>query len=191
MVIFFAYLAYLGIEFYQFQFSSDGQVIMHETSMNQARTELESVKLKLDDAKRFMKSLEVKKEELRNQFKKLTEYQGMLSEDLDVPSLIKILLMEAKRIQLKVDRIEPGRKTPKDYYLEQEFRVNIRGTFEQFVLFAQRTSQLQRILRIESFSLKPIGDETSKALSQLSGQLSIRAYQYTSSREDSMAGAYQ
>lgn len=191
MIIFFAYLAYLGFGFYQFQYSDQGEVRVHETNVSQSKTELEGIKVKLEDAKRFTKSLDLKKEELRNQFKKLTEYQGMLSEELDVPSLIKVLLTEAKRIQLKVDRIEPGRKMSKDYYLEQEFRVNIRGTFHQFVLFSQRLSQLQRILRVEAFGLKPFGDETSKALNQLSGQLSIRAYQYTASKEDSMAEAFK
>lgn len=191
ILIFLAYLAYLGLEYYQFQYAPDGKYEMHQIQMKQTRSELDGLRKKLAEGQKFMQTLDAKKEDLRGRVKKLSEYQGMLSEALDVPSLIKMLITEAKRIQLKVDRIEPGRKIPREYYLEQEFRLDVKGSYFQMVLLAQRIAQLQRILRIESFNLKPSVTMSSRVSNQLDGQLSVRAYQYTSSKEDVMAGSYR
>jgi Tfp pilus assembly protein PilO len=191
ILIFLAYAAYLGLEYYQFQFAPDGKFEMHQMQMKQSRVELDGLKKKLAEGQKFMQTLDIKKEELRGRVKKLSEYQGMLSEGLDVPSLIKMMITETKRIQLKVDRIEPGRKIPREFYLEQEFKMDVKGSYFQMVLLAQRISQLQRILRIESFSLKPSLSMSSRVSNQLDGQLSVRAYQYTSSKEDVMAGSYR
>lgn len=191
ILIFVAYLGYLGLQLYQFHYASDGQYEMHLMKIKQTKDEVDVLKKKLVEGQKFMKTLDAKKDELRAQVKKLSEYQGVLSEGLDVPSLIKMLLTETKRIQLKVDRIEPGRRMAKEFYVEQEFRMDVKGSYSQLVLLAQRISQLQRILRIEAFSLKPSPSLTSRVSSQLDAQLSVRAYQYTSSKEDTMAGSYK
>lgn len=191
LLIFFAYALYLGAQLYQFQFSSDGVMEMHQAKIKQTKSELDVLKKKYVEGQKFMKTLEAKKDDLRAQVKKLSEYQGVLSEGLDVPSLIKILITESKRIQLKVDRIEPGRRIPKEYCLEQEFKLDVRGTYAQMLLLAQRISQLQRVLRIEAFSLKPSSSSIARSSNQLDGQLSVRAYQYTPSKEDTMAGAFK
>jgi len=191
ILIFVIYLGYTGVQFYEFSSSPDGQVEQHQVKMKQVREELDGFRKKLVEGQKFMKSLELRKTELRERVAKLSEYQGMLSEGLDVPSLIKMLLTETKKIQLKVDKIEPGRRIPKEFYVEQEFKLNVRGSFSQMVLFAQRVSQLQRILKIESFSFKPSVATGSRSSNQLDALLSVRAYQYTPSKEDTMAGSYK
>ena len=128
--------------------------------------------------------MESKKQEIQTQIKKLSEYQGALSEGLDVPSMMKMLLTEAKKLELKVDRLEPARKSQKEYYLEQEFKLEVRGTYQQIAIFTQRVSQMERILRIESYTIKPAATATGKVSNQLAGQLFVRAYQYTLSKED-------
>ena len=191
ILIFVSYLAYTGVQFYQFNTADDGQVVQHQAKMKVVHGELDGLRKKLAEGQKFMKSLEVRKSELRLRAQKLTEYQGMLSEGLDVPSLIKMLLTETKVIQLKVDRIEPGRRIPREFYVEQEFKLNIKGSFSQMVLFAQRVSQLQRILKIESFSFKPAMTTNVRSSNQLDALLSVRAYQYTPSKEDTMVGAFK
>ena len=191
ILIFICYLGYIGIQFYGYQYASDGQVETQHAQLKQSQDELDGLKKKLVEAKKFMQTLDVKKEELRAQVKKLDEYQGVLSESLDVPPLIKILLTEAKRIQLKVDKIEPGRQGVKEFYIEQEFKLNFKGTYSQMVLFAQKISQMQRVLRIESFSLRPVDANSTRVSNQLDGQFTVRAYQYAPSKEDVMARNYK
>lgn len=188
VMLFLFYVGSLGVDYYSFQYAPDGQVEMHRAAMAGKKSEIQGLKKKLDDAESFAKGLEAKKDELRTQYKKLIGYKDVLSESLDVPSLIKIIVTETKRIQIKVEKIEPGKRNAKDYYVEQEFKLNVRGNYYQLVLLAQRIAQLQRILRIESFTMKPSGMGGARSGAQLDAQLSIRAYQYAPSREDSLAG---
>lgn len=191
ILVFLAVVLFLGYQYYEFQYASDGQYEMHQIQLKKKKDEVAALKKKLEDGQKFLKNLEAKKDELRSQVKKLSEYQDMLSEGLDVPALIKMLLTETKKIQLRVDRIEPGRKVPKEYYLEQEFKMDVKGSYSQMILFAQRVSQLQKILRIEAFSFKPSNAATAKITNQLDGQFSVRAYQYTPSKEDVIARPYK
>ena len=182
-LIFVAYVAYLGVQLYGFFYAADGQVEQHRLQIASSQAELESSKKKLTEGK-FLKTVESKKQEIQTQIKKLSEYQGALSEGLDVPSMMKMLLTEAKKLELKVDRLEPARKSQKEYYLEQEFKLEVRGTYQQIAIFTQRVSQMERILRIESYTIKPAATATGKVSNQLAGQLFVRAYQYTLSKED-------
>jgi len=191
MLIFVCYLGYLGVQYYEFNYASDGLIETEQAHLKLLKDELDGLKKKFVEAKKFMLTLDSKKDDLRLQVKKLEEYQGVLSEDLDVPSLIKVLLTETKRIQLKVDKIEPGRRVPKEFYVEQEFKMDIKGTFSQIVLFAQKISQLQRVLRIEAFELKPSVIANSRISNQLDAQCSIRAYQYAPGKEDVLARSYK
>lgn len=185
VILFVAYLGYLGYELYVFHYSAEGEVEMHKTQMTAAQNEVETLKKKLVEGNKFVKSLEVKKAELQAQVQKLSEYQGTLSDGLDVPSMIKLLVTEARKLDIKVNKIEPGQKSQKEFYLEQEFKLDLSGTFQQVVLFAQRVAQLQRILRIEAYSLQPVQNGPGvKIGSALNAQLSVRAYQYTLSKED-------
>ena len=131
-----------------------------------------------------MQSLDLKKVEIQRQVKELVSYQGALSEAPDVPSLIKLLLTEAKKLEMKVQVLEPGRKNQKEYYLEQEFKLELNGTYQQLLLFAARVAQLQRILRIEAYDLKQAPNAMPTRSIILNAVLSVRAFQYTTSKED-------
>jgi Tfp pilus assembly protein PilO len=182
----FAFLGYLGFQYYTFSYSPDGEVELHRAALASANSELEGLKKKLNDGNKFMKSLDQKREEIRAQIAKLGEYQGALSEAPDVPVLLRLLDTEAKRAELRVDRIEPGKKDQKEYYLEQEFKLDVRGSFQNLLLFIHRVSQLQRILRIEGLTLRIASSSVTAKAITLSANLSVRAYQYTLSKEDKL-----
>ena len=188
-ILLLAFIGYLGYQYYLFNTAPDGAVEQHKTAMANSQTEIEGLKKKLADGKKFMQALDLKRAEIQAQVKKLGEYQGALSEAPDVASLIKILVIEAKKLEMKVDRIEPGLKRQKEYYLEQEFKLDVRGSYQQILLFATRVSQLQRILRIEAYTLKPAPSNLTPKAMTLSTSLSIRAYQYTLGKEDQIGKA--
>ena len=189
MLIFMIYLFYVIYVIYEFNFMADGTVAQHQSQMSSFNLEIDRLKKQLAEGQKFLKSLEVKKADLQAQVKRLSEFQGALSEAPDVPNLIKTLISEAKQIELQVSRIDPGKKTQKEYYLEQEFKVEVRGTFQQIALFAQRVSKLQRILRIDAYHLNPeaiVKLENVHSNLKIVGDLSVRAYQYTLSKEDTI-----
>jgi len=184
ILVFVAFTGYLGFQAYNFNNASDGEVEQHKTHLQNEQTEIDGLRKKLAEGKKFMKSLDLKKIEIKGQVKRLSEYQGALSEAPDVPSLIKLLLTEAKKLEMKVDKIEPGKKNQKEYYLEQEFKLDVRGSYQQLLLFSSRVAQLQRILRIEAYEMKQAPAALTPKAVTLTASLSVRAYQYTLSKED-------
>jgi Tfp pilus assembly protein PilO len=186
-MVFVAYAGYLGFQYYNFNYAPDGEVAIHKTKVQSAEAEIQTLKRKLAEGKKFMEALELKKAEVRELVAKLLLYQGALSEAPDFPSLMKVILTEAKKLEMKVDRIEPGKKNQREYYLEQEVKLEMRGTYQQFLLFMARIAQLQRILRVENYEMKLSPTTVTSHSITLSATLSIRAYQYTLSKEDQIA----
>jgi Tfp pilus assembly protein PilO len=188
MLIFICYAFYMGYSVFEFHEMEDGASAQHQAQMNSLNVEIDGLNKRLEEGKKFLKTLELKKADLQAQAKRLADFQVTLSDAPDVPALIKTLIGEAKQIDLKVSRIDPGKKTPREFYMEQEFSVEVRGTFQQIALFAMRVSKLQRILRIEAYNLRPDTSPTSKKSSVVAA-LSVRAYQYTLSNADNIAKA--
>jgi len=182
-----AWIGYLAYNVYEFEYSESGEAHRLQAQVKQADSELDGMRKKKKEGEAFLKSLDSKKEEIREQARKLAGYQGALSEAADIPNLIKILLTEARKLEIRVEKMEPGRKNQKEYYLEQEFRLNMKGNFQQIVLFMHRISQLQRILKVGNFSLKKSPISLSSRSVTLDAGISVNAYQYTVSKEDSLS----
>lgn len=181
------FLGYLGFLAYDFENSETGEIQTKQAQVKQMDTELEGMRKKKKEGEAFLKSLDAKKEEIREQARKLASYQGALAEAADVPGLFKLLLTEARKLEIRVDKMEPGRKNQKEYYLEQEFKLEIRGTFQQILLFMHRVSQMRRILRVGNFNLKISPTSLSSRTVTLASAITVNAYQYTVSEEDSIS----
>lgn len=181
------FIGYLAYSVYEFEYSETGEIQQMQGQIKQADTEIDGMRKKKKEGEAFLRSLDAKKEEIREQAKKLSGYQGALSEAADIPNLIKILLTEARKLEIRVDKMEPGRKTQKEFYLEQEFRLDVKGSFQQILLFMHRISQLQRILRVGNFSLRKSMISLSSRAVTLEAGISVNAYQYTVSKEDSLS----
>ncbi|MBU6153496.1 MAG: type 4a pilus biogenesis protein PilO [Bdellovibrionales bacterium] len=187
LLILAGFLGYLAYNLYEFEYSESGEIQKLQGQVKQADTEIEGMRKKKKEGEAFLKSLDAKKEEIREQARKLSGYQGALSEAADIPNLIKILLTEARKLEIRVEKMEPGKKTQKEYYLEQEFRLDVKGSFQQILMFMHRISQLQRILRVGNFNLKKSLISLSSRAVTLDASIAVNAYQYTVSKEDSLS----
>jgi len=176
-----AWIGYLAYNVYEFEYSESGEAHRLQAQVKQADSELDGMRKKKKEGEAVLKSLDSKKEEIREQARKLAGYQGALSEAADIPNL------KARKLEIRVEKMEPGRKNQKEYYLEQEFRLNMKGNFQQIVLFMHRISQLQRILKVGNFSLKKSPISLSSRSVTLDAGISVNAYQYTVSKEDSLS----
>jgi Tfp pilus assembly protein PilO len=181
------FIGYLAYNVYEFEYSETGEIQKLQAQVKQADAELEGMRKKKKEGEAFLKSLDVKKEEIRDQARKLAGYQGALSEAADIPNLIKILLTEARKLEIRVDRMEPGKRTQKEFYSEQEFKLDVKGSFQQILMFMHRVSQMQRILRVGNFNLRKSPISLSSRSVTLDSSISVNAYQYTVSKEDALS----
>ena len=104
---------------------------------------------------------------------------------------MKLLLTEAKRVDLKLEKIEPVSQSLKEFYVEQEFKMKLNGDYTKMLLFLQRIAQMQRLMRVNEVELTANSNSTSVSSQKLSGIFSIKAYRDTNSKEDTMAGAFK
>ena len=74
-----------------------------------------------EEAEEFYKSLNVKREQIRIQADQLSEKKAIISEEVDVPAFIKMLVTEAKRVGLSVYSIKPAKENKEQFYIEQNF----------------------------------------------------------------------
>lgn len=184
---------YLGYDVYQFLTDPGSELVSKRAQMQNLEESNRQLETQVKQAEEFFKSLEAKKSEIRNLANQLNEMKVTLSNDLDVPSLLKVIAYEAQRVGLRVQSIKPGVMQKKELYVESSFDLEFRGVFAQLVIFMQRLAQAQRILKIENFSVEPIasaGQSSTAAANryvELKGVLQILAYAYNPSKADEIA----
>lgn len=185
------FLGYLGLQAYLFQNSSDGAVSQHQNRLTEIRTEIENLKKKIIEAKEFEKTLEAKKEELRSKVKRMFEYESLFADKIEVPILMKLFVTEAKRLNIKIDKIEPMNVAAREYYFEQEFKITMSGDYNKYLLFMNRIARMQRLIRVSELSMVADKTDVFKGAPIVKGILNLKAYRYSNSKEDSMAGAFK
>jgi len=185
------FVGYLALQAYLFETSSDGAVAQHQSRLAGIRSETDVLRKKIVEAREFEKTLEVKKDELRKKVRRMFEYESLFAEKIEVPILMKLFVTEAKRLNIKIDKIEPLNVVAREFFFEQEFKISITGDYNKFLLFLQRISRLQRLIRLSELSLTADKVEKYKGAPLVSGVINLKAYRYSNSKEDSMAGAYK
>jgi Tfp pilus assembly protein PilO len=185
------WLGYLGYQGYLFLYAPEGEVAQHQGRLNAIKAEIEDLKRKKKEGEEFIKTVDAKSDEIITQSKKLADFRGALSESADIPAIVRLLLTEAKRLDVRVDSIQPGSRNQQEFFLEQQIQMSVRGTYKQLASLFLRFSKTQRILRLQNFNLSPSGGTENGRSPQLSSRLIVSSYQYTSSKEDSYTGGRQ
>jgi Tfp pilus assembly protein PilO len=108
-----------------------------------------------------------------------------LSENLDLPEFMKTVLTEARRVGLFVVSLRPAGSTEKEYYGEHVFDFAFRGVFVQMMLFLDHMANVQKIVRVDNFNIRPRGS-TSGRYVEIDGTVQLKAYRYIASKADSL-----
>ncbi len=183
-----AYGVYLGWDYYDFMEGSSSPLVMKKSELQAAQTETEAQKKKAQAAQEFFKTLDQKRNELRALSIQLDELKGTLSSDVDVPAFMKMVITEAKKVGITVLGIRPQAPTKKDYYEEQPFEMGFRGVYVQLLVFLERLAQVQSIVRVENFDMKPISAPQAKYI-ELEGKVQIKAFKYLGTQADEIGKA--
>jgi Tfp pilus assembly protein PilO len=133
-----------------------------------------------------VKSLETKKQDVAQLSGKLFDLKAALSDRLDVPEFTQMIVTEAKRVGLSVQSIRPLKRTDTEFYREFPFELKFRGVFPQIYTFVSRVAALQKLVRIDKFSLAPVSSNTSKFV-ELEGELELKTFAYLGSQADAIA----
>ncbi|MCC7442189.1 MAG: type 4a pilus biogenesis protein PilO [Bdellovibrionales bacterium] len=184
----FAALAYMAFDWYQFENAPESPLLMKLAEEQSSLQEVQTLEAKVKKAVEFQRALDAKRAELRALAEELSGLKASLSEEIDVPALIKTVVTEADRIGLRIESFAPTAETKGEFYVEKTFSMKVKGVYQQVVVFLDRLSALNRIIRVDGMDFAPTGPQTARYV-DLGGQLRIHAYRYANSKADEIARA--
>lgn len=188
VVLLIAYLGYITYDYYNFKVDPNSPLNQKKAEIVKIEEDVKKLNVRVRQVREFISSLDVKRRAIRELAQQLDATKSTLSETLDVPIFMKTVLTEAKRVGLTVVGLKPTDLSTKEYYIEQNFDFSFRGVFIQIFAFFNRLSNLEKIVRIDNFSLAPSSATASLAkFVEVGGKVQIRAYRYNGSKADALA----
>jgi Tfp pilus assembly protein PilO len=177
------FLLYLGFQYYQFAYQPDSVLGMKKVQVEQQKKVIEQLRDKVNRAKEFYATLDVKKTELRSVNQQLESMKASLSNEIDIPGFIKMAVTEASRVGLRVASIKPAELKVGELYAEQAFEMKFTGVYLQLLVFLDRLASLERIIRVDNFDVVRTSSAAATYV-EVAGSIQLKAYRYVSSSAD-------
>ena len=183
-----AWAGYLAWDYYGYVSNADSPLLQKVSQIEGMKKESEGLQKKVKEMQEFSRKLDQKKAELRELAQKLDVMKNGISEDVDVAAFLKATTTEAKKVGLKVVSMKPAAAVNQEFYQEQPFDFQFKGVYVQLLVFLDRMTQLQQIVRVEAFDVKN-STASSSAIVELDGTVQIKTFKYLSSKADEIAKA--
>lgn len=179
------YLLYLGLDYYNFTSESASPLVQKQQEISAAKNQMEKSDKKIKELNLFVKTLDLKKSEIRRMTQELDDVKASLPEVIDIPRIMKMMITEAKKAGISVTSLRPTSPKDSEFYTEQPFTLTFRGIYPQLMTLLDRLSNITDIIRVDHFNIKA-GDPSRKYV-ELEGSLEIKIYKYLSNRADGVA----
>ncbi len=180
----FLVLGFKAYDLYDFLNTPESELLTKKSQAEELTSELEKMEVRLKEVEKFKATIDKKREALRAAAQELESTRTSLGAEIDVASFIRMVTTEAKKLGMNVGSITPKGVQSKELFNEQSFDIQLKGIYIQTLVFLQRLSKLQNIVRIQNFSLSPVsGGRNSGRYADLSGKIEISAYSYKAIEE--------
>lgn len=180
-LVFAAYYAY--DYYYVFEQDPGSALAAKKNQITEIKNQNIILDKKVKKLEEFIRQVESKKEEVRSIAQQLAESREVLSDNVQISEFMKMLISEAKRAGLSILSIIPSSKIQQEYYAVVPVEVKFHGVYAQIFTFMNRLANLQRIVRVDRFSMKPVS-AASKKYVELEGSLEIKTFAYIGSQAD-------
>ena len=179
------YLGYLGYDYYSFTHDSDSPFSLKITQVNTEKESKKKLEKRLSELNLFIKSLETKKLEVQKLAQDLQSMKNAIPDKIDIPDFMKMLITESKKMGLELSSLKPTDVVKKENYSEQNFSMNIIGSFVYLTAFIDRLSSVSEIVTLGDFSFKVLESKGSKN-QDIEADFQIKAYKYEGSTADKL-----
>lgn len=157
-----------------------------QATLEQSKKDLEGLEKRDKEMQEFVKTLDSKRAEFAAASGRLMVLKSAMSDRVDVPEFMKLIVTEAKKTGLTVLSIKPRSTTDQEYYREYPFEFRFKGVFSQLFTFLNRVSSLQRTVKVDELAVKPASSAAAKFV-ELEGELVFKTFAYSASKEDNVA----
>lgn len=176
------FLGYIGYGYYTFTTDETSEYTLKLKEIERTKAAIEVLKKKRKEQDQFYQSLEERKTKLRQIAQTLDKTKHLLSEEMDLPSLQKLILTEAQRAGLQVMSWQPGIETTTENYVQRSFDLEVKGLYFKLLNFLQQMANSSKIIRIEDIDL--VAPNPTQKYVELNVKLKMLAYRYNASRAD-------
>jgi Tfp pilus assembly protein PilO len=181
----FVVAGYFGYQYYHFTQSADSELNLKKSEYEAGTKEIERLTLKAKEVESFKNTLETRKVQLRELFKRLDEMKSSISESVDNADFMNTVLTEAKKVGLNVVSFDRSNAKKEEYYTEHIYNLSFRGVYVQLLVFFERLATVQRLIRVDNFKLKPVSASNGRYV-ELEGVVELKAYNYELSNADKL-----
>lgn len=184
----FGVAAYFGWQYYDLTQSENSPLTVKKAEIESGRTEVEALQVRLSEVEKFKKSLDARRSSLESAKAMLEERKAAVPEELDPVEFTRMVSRKAEDVGLRVVSLQPGERERKEYYQEHPFQLEFTGVYIQVYRFLQDLAAVPMIVRVEEFSMKPIGTDSARYV-PLRGTMKLAAFSYLKSEVDALAPA--
>ena len=136
--------------------------------------DLENIKREYQESLERTNRLPKLTEEIRVLNSEILEVQKKLPHDKDVPGLIRLLSNRMKYYGVQWKKIEPGKQTAKEYYIEHSYKIPFTARYHNLARFLAEVGQMERIFATQISSLKP--EANAQTGTMVSGEITFLIY---------------
>lgn len=183
LLLTFAAAAWYGYDYYAWLHAPDSELNLKAQSLVQTQNELSIAQKKLASGEEFYKNLDVLRSQIRALTAQLDSTKAVLSSEIDIANFVRMLTLEAKKLNLVIKSIKPEPETKREYYIEVPFTLQLRGAYVQLLVFFDRIARFNQVIRISDFEMRPSGNAMTKYV-ELSGSVKLVAYKYLGTAAD-------
>ena len=185
ILIAFLVLGYFGWGYYDFLNNESSELNQEKARVVSIREDISRKTSKLKEVEQFRLTVDARRRQILEMKSRLEELKLAVSDTLDNSEFMDILNAEARRVGLDVVQLSHGTTGLKELYAEHPFKLSVRGVYLQFLVFLERLSKLQKIIRVDTFSVLPRpGAQISRPLVELDVALDMKVFRYISSAAD-------
>jgi len=176
-------LAWHGYLYHDFENSLESPKALKITEIDHLKTAVLGVQKKIEEAKKFEQTLKLKELELKAKIEELQSMSVTLTDEIDIPSFLRIVSSEAKKLGFKIYSIRPSAERLTQYYAYTRIAVEYEAVFVQLIQFLRVLSETQKINRVSEFTIAPVREQEVR-LVPLKGVLQIDVFRYLQTEED-------
>ena len=185
-LIFLVLVGYYGYEIYDFKTSPTREVTDLGNQVTALIASNDKLQVRLRELEKFKLELDQKRQAIRGLTTRLDEVKANLPEDFNVPLFMQTVITEAKRAGLIPEAIRPVDKTAKGEFYEHSFDFTFRGVYHQLLMFLKRLTQLQTIIRIDNYSVRPTSRKVGN-IPEIEGKIVVKGFSYLRTNADEIS----
>jgi type IV pilus assembly protein PilO len=180
-----AYLLFLGYQWYDFKNGSDSALNVKKSELEDAEKKKDQLNKKLVTLSEFAKNVEKKKRDLLQAMADLSALKDAIPEQNELPTLMNVLVTEAKRVGLSVKGINPQPEVRKEYYIEQPVKLEVGGAYFQLLAFTERLTSVSQVIQIGTLDVAPSQDKSPKGI-LLAAKMDVKFFKYLGTQADNL-----